>query len=197
MAAYSINPLFRFLSAKFGDEETERLFRLYHVGTSRQWNGAAVYWYTDIFGRYRTGKVMGYDPSSGHRIKEPYNQVNWVHSLLRLQDFNMRLCLFGEYLLGMFPERKVALVESEKTSLIASHFLPDYIWIATGGLKMGFKPEVMKALAGRDVTLFPDLGGFDEWSRHLDLLRSICRKVTVSHYLEDLATDEQREHGLE
>lgn len=89
---YHLNPLFRFLTTKFGDDEVERIFRLYNVGTSRQWNGSTVYWYRDIQGNYRTGKVMGYDSANGHRIKKPYNQVTWAHSLLKLPDFNMKLC---------------------------------------------------------------------------------------------------------
>lgn len=194
---YHLNPLFRFLATKFGNEEVERIFRLYNVGTSRQWNGSTVYWYRDIQGNYRTGKVMGYDSANGHRIKKPYNQVTWAHSLLKLTDFNMNLCLFGEHLLANYPNKKVAIVEAEKTCLIAAHFLPDYLWLATGGIKTGFKPEVMNVLAGREVVLFPDLGGYDEWNRHLPLLQSICQSVTISHYLEDIATDEQREQGLD
>lgn len=194
---YHLNPLFRFLATKFGNEEVERIFRLYNVGTSRQWNGSTVYWYRDIQGNYRTGKVMGYDSANGHRIKKPYNQVTWAHSLLKLPDFNMKLCLFGEHLLANYPNKKVALVEAEKTCLIATHFLPEYVWLATGGIKTGFKSEVTNVLAGREVVLFPDLGGYDDWYRHLHLLKSICRSVTVSHYLEDIATDEQREQGLD
>lgn len=194
---YHLNPLFRFLATKFGNEEVERIFRLYNVGTSRQWNGSAVYWYRDIQGNYRTGKVMGYDSANGHRIKKPYNQVTWAHSLLKLPDFNMKLCLFGEHLFANCPNKKVAIVEAEKTCLIATHFLPEYVWLATGGIKTGFKSEVMNVLAGREVVLFPDLGGYDDWNKHLPLLQSICQSVTISHYLEDIATDEQREQGLD
>lgn len=163
---YHLNPLFKFLATKFGDE-VKRIFRLYYVGTSRQWNGSAVYWYRDIQGNYRTGKVMGYNPANGHRIKKPYNQVTWAHSLLKLPNFNKKLCLFGEHLLANYPNKKVALVEAEKTCLIATHFLPEYVWLATGGIKTGFKPEVTNVLAGREVVLFPDLGGYDDWNKHL------------------------------
>ena len=194
---YHLNPLFRFLATKLGNEEVERIFRLYNVGTSRQWNGSTVYWYRDIQDSYRSGKVMGYDPTNGHRIKKPYNQVTWSHSLLKLPDFNMNLCLFGEHLIANCPNKKVAIVEAEKTCLIATHFLPEYIWLATGGIKTGFKPDVMNVLVGREVVLFPDLGGYHDWNKHLPLLQSICQSVTVSHYLEDIATDEQREQGLD
>lgn len=50
--------------------KVEYIFRLYNVGTSHQWNGATIYWYRDILGNYRTGRVMGYDSTKGHRIKK-------------------------------------------------------------------------------------------------------------------------------
>lgn len=34
---YSVNPLYRYISTVFGKEETERLFALYKVGTSKKW----------------------------------------------------------------------------------------------------------------------------------------------------------------
>jgi hypothetical protein len=52
----------------------------------------------------------------------------------------------------------VALVESEKSALIASHFLPQYLWIATGGKNGAFNKEAMSVLKNRQVLLFPDLG---------------------------------------
>lgn len=41
----------------------------------------------------------------------------------------MKQCLFGEHLLLQYPTKPVAIVESEKSALIASHFMPDlYGW---------------------------------------------------------------------
>lgn len=37
---YSVNPLYRYISTVFGKEETERLFALYKVGTSKKWGGS-------------------------------------------------------------------------------------------------------------------------------------------------------------
>ena len=81
MRRYDINPLYRYFTKVAGKEDTDRLFRLYRVGTSRMWNGAAVFWQTDRDGNVRAGKIMGYDAVTGHRIKEPFNQVSWVHSV--------------------------------------------------------------------------------------------------------------------
>ncbi len=72
--------------------------------------------------------------------------------------------LFGEVLLSIYPNKMVALVESEKTAIIASVYFPDFIWIATGGSD-GCKwtqRGVCKVLEGRSVILYPDLGFFEK-----------------------------------
>ena len=118
MRRYDINPLYCYFTKVAGKEDTDRLFRLYKVGTSRMWNGAAVFWQTDRDGNVRAGKIMGYDAETGHRVKEPFNQVSWVHSVRRVQDFRMKQCLFGEHLLSdtsaAMSAKPVAIVESEK-----------------------------------------------------------------------------------
>ena len=45
------------------------------------WNGSTVFWQIDVRGNVRAGKIMGYDAETGHWIKEPFKQVNWVHSV--------------------------------------------------------------------------------------------------------------------
>ena len=98
------------------------------------WNGATVFWQIDVSGNVRAGKIMGYDAKTGHRVKQPFNQVSWVHSVRKIPDFHMRQCLFGEHLLAYASSmaRTVAIVESEKTALIAALFIPDLVWLATG-----------------------------------------------------------------
>lgn len=194
---YEINPLFKFLVKTFGQAETQRLFSLYNVGTSKKWGGAAVFWQVDVQGRVRTGKIMRYDAASGHRIKVPHSYVTWVHSELGLSDYNLRQCFFGERLLYTFPEKTVAIVESEKTAIIASHFMPEYVWIATGGKNGCFNTEAVQVLKGRSVILVPDLGAMDNWRSKLPILNAICKRVTMSRVIEDMATDEQREQGLD
>ncbi len=41
--------------------------------------------------------------------------------------------LFGEHLLPMNRGKPVAIVESEKTALVAAYYLPEYVWLASGG----------------------------------------------------------------
>lgn len=194
---YEINPLYKYLCNVFCEEETVRLFQLYRIGTSTKWGGSAVFWQIDINGFVRTGKIMCYNPENGHRIKAPQALVSWVHSELRMPDFHLKQCLFGEHLLKSSASSSVMLVESEKTAIIMSHFIPDYIWLATGGKNGCFNRDAMQVLQGRDVTLIPDLCASEQWKAKSALLSGICKKVSVSDILERIATDEQRAQGLD
>ncbi len=193
---YSINPLYKYFCRVFGEEETTRLFRMYRIGTAAKWGGSTVFWQIDVDGHVRTGKVMYYNAETGHRVKEPQAFVSWAHSELKLQDFHLKQCLFGEHLLknSVSP---VMLVESEKTAIVMSHFIPDYIWLATGGKNGCFNCGAMQVLKGREVTLIPDLGATELWKEKSALLTEICKKVTLSNVLELTSTEEQRSQGLD
>lgn len=193
MTAYHLNPLFRFLSGVMGEDEVRRIFQLYNVGTSRQWGGAAVFWQVDHKGQIRAGKVCGYNPFTGHRIKKPKDLLIWAHWLLGIK-MNLRQCLFGEHLLRDNPAQQVVIVESEKTALICAWKMPEYVWLATGGKDM-LKPS--QALLGRDVILIPDLRAEEIWRAKMPALKAVCRSVTISDYISKIATDEERKDGLD
>lgn len=197
LSHYDINPLYTFLARCIGKEDTDRLCRLYRIGTSRKWGGAAVFWQVDCSGRVHTGKIMPYDATTGKRVKHPQPHVCWVHTEMRQKDYNLRLCFFGEHLLPLYPDRKVFVVESEKTAAIASHFMPDVLWIATGGKNGCFNERTISALTGRDVVLIPDLGATQEWQARLPMLGKVCRSASVNDVLGAMATDEQRSQGLD
>ena len=196
LSHYEINPLHQFLCKTIGREATNKQVKRYMVGTVKKWGGATVYWQVDRDGNVRAGKMMGYNPKDGHRVKEPQPQVSWVHSELKLPDFNLKQCLFGEHLLAT-TSATIMLVESEKTCLIASHFMPDYLWLATGGKNGCFNGDAIQVLHGRDVILMPDLGAEDKWIKKSSILKPICRSVIVSTVLEQMATDDQRKAGLD
>jgi hypothetical protein len=82
--------------------------RMYGVGTAK--DSATVFWQRDTDNNVRTGKVIQYKPDL-HRNKDkpPY----WAHKALKLPDFNLTQCLFGEHLLAG-NDKPVAIVESEK-----------------------------------------------------------------------------------
>ena len=83
------------------------------------------------------------------------------------KDWEISQCLFGAHLLPRFPDRKVVLVESEKSALIGTAFLPQYLWLSTGGKDVNLKPETLSVLKGRDVTAFPDLDAIEKWTEKL------------------------------
>lgn len=197
LRSYHINPLYQYLSTVFGEEETMRLLALYRVGTSKKWDGSTVFWQIDVGGKVHTGKIMKYDAKTGHRIKEPHSMVTWVHSELRKSDFNLSQCFFGEHLLSDNSAKPIAIVESEKTAIIATHFIPDFIWIATGGMNGCFNKDAVEVLRNREVILVPDLGATDKWKSKMPLLQSVCKSATVSDILESNATEEQRQQGLD
>ena len=109
----------------------------------------------------------------------------------------MKQCLFGEHLLAGYPTKAVAIVESEKSALVASHFMPDFVWLATGGIHGCFKADTVGVLKNHAVILCPDLGAKMVWQEKVQLLSSVCSKVVFSEKLEQCATNEQREKGLD
>lgn len=189
LRGYDRNNLYLFLRSKFGAEDAMRLMNEYRVGTSRHWPGACVFWQTEIDGRTRTGKVMLYDADSGKRVKHPVNHVSWTHSLLKIPGFNLRQCFFGEHLLPMNRGKPVAIVESEKTALVAAWYLPQYVWLATGGKNGCFNVDALRVLRGRQVILYPDLGATDEWRKKLPLLRQLGIEADIFKFMDDVAPD--------
>ena len=99
MRGYDRNNLLAFVAAIIGSDEAQRLMEMYRVGTSKYWQGATVFWQISADGNIRGGKIMLYDRLTGHCVQEPFPHINWVHSVLRLPDFKLTQCFFGEHLL--------------------------------------------------------------------------------------------------
>ena len=187
------NALLVWMAAKLGTPTVLDLLTSYNVGSVDLWGGATVFWQVDCHGRVRGGKIMQYDRSTGHRVKQPFARVSWMHSYLHLPDYNLVQCYFGENLLRHDPGKAVVIVESEKTAMLCAARYPQMVWIATGGLS-NLRPS--ECLRGRNVILMPDLGGEQLWEFKARALSAICRSVTVSRALSD-ATAQERQAGLD
>jgi len=194
LKAHETNHFVQFLITLFGVEVASELVSRYFIATSKHWNGATVFWQIDTQGKVRTGKIMLYSPSTGKRIKEPFNHINWVHKAIKQAEFELKQCLYGEHLL-IDKTKPVAIVESEKTAVIASVYLPQFIWVAVGSLT-NLNAEKCSILKGRGVTLFPDLNGFDKWSSKAKELSHLAN-FTVSNLLERKATEAERKQGFD
>jgi len=185
------NNFFRFLMNLFGEEKASELCEMYYVGSATK--SRTVFWQVDYHGSVRSGKVMSYSAETGKRNKSRNAFPTWVHSELKLQNFELRQCLFGEHLLKQ-SRKKVGIVESEKTAIICAGMKTDRVWLATGG-KTGLSPFKFKNLKESNVKLFPDLGEYDFWSTKSDNLG--ISNISVSSYLEERAPNEDRSNGFD
>lgn len=216
---YDQNNFVQYLIAQLGLDIADQLVGRYRIGTARHWPGATVFWQIDTEGKVRTGKVMLYDKQTGKRVKKPFNHITWAHSLLMrnaecqmrnennketsaigipTSDFKTKQCLFGEHLLKEHPGKPVAIVESEKTAIIASAHNQSFVWLASGSIS-NLNAGICKPLKGRRVTLYPDLGAYDKWqAKALQLQQQIKgTQFTVSNLLERAATDDDRKNGMD
>lgn len=187
---YERNTFFRFLVGLFGIDEAMELCSWYCVGTSRYRSGACVFWYLDDSGRVTRGKVMQYD-ETGHRVK---GCTNSAHSLMKLGK-SPELHLYGLHLLKLDTSLPIAIVESEKSAILAAGYFKGFIWMATGSLST-LTAERLKPLQGREIILFPDGGAFEKWREKAE---SLSRRYNIrcSDALERSLTDEQREAGYD
>ena len=183
--------LIEFLETIFPASAIERLRADYRLGVTK--DRSVIFYQIDIQGQIRTGKIMQYNPATGHRIKDARVPVDWAHARLKksgvLPDsWTVTQCLFGEHLLPLRPDAIVCLVESEKTAIIGSGFCPQYIWLATGGkTQLGSKLSVLQ---GRKVLVFPDIDATKDWKEKLSAIPGL--NLTFSTILEDNATPEDR-----
>ena len=188
------NHLITYLKTMIPSSAIDRIIADYRLASTP--DQAIIFLQIDQDNQCRTGKIMQYNPSTGHRIKDPNKpgRINWLHSILNRRkqlppDWQLTQCLFGEHLLPQHPDKTIALVESEKTAIICSAMMPQYLWLATGG-KSGLTSERLSSLKGRKIIVFPDIDAFKDWQQkiftfpHLD--------IRISRLLEDNATPADR-----
>jgi hypothetical protein len=108
----------------------------------------------------------------------------------------LQQCFFGEHLLLVNPNKPVAVIEAEKTAVIASMCYPQFIWLATGS-KQNLKAEKLRCYDDRKIMLYPDADGFEQWSETALDARGLGVTVSVSDLIENHATDEQRANGYD
>lgn len=199
------NTFISFLILLFGKERAENLANRYHIGTTK--NGETIFYQVDLQGNVRSGKVIKYNitDSTETSLGKDCNRgkiINWVHSKLKLENFNLNQCLFGEDLIT--DNQTIAIVESAKSAVIASVYFPQLIWVSCEG-KEGLGIEKLKVLKGKNVILFPDLSkitekkeptAFELWTEKAKQM-TFCKSVVVSDLLERVATDAKRARGLD
>lgn len=181
---YDRNTLARWLYSLM-PQEADKAIMEFRLGTSK--NGSAVFWQFDTNNMCRGGKVMLYDPNNGHRVKVDGNgRVNWAHTLMKLENFNMEQCLYGLHRLKDNTDKPVAIFESEKTAILAAMILDQQypcVPMATGGAG-GLSKDKMLPLRGRDVVIFPDEGMFAEWYDKASQMQWLFKSLRISDLCE-------------
>lgn len=208
MRHYEQNTFARLLRRYFGCDSEQELLRKFHVGTSRYWPGACVFWLIDELGRICNGQVVQFD-ENGHTVKTPFTRrTRWMHLAMtrRLQNAGKALpdwlvecnsnngnCshLYGLFQLATAPSSyPIALVESPKAAIIASLYYPRFIWMATMGLG-NLNAERLEPLRGHPIVLWPDVGGYDKWQAKATALNKRGFAIEVSDFLEKRAANQK------
>lgn len=179
-----IDNLSEFLKKHFTkDEVFDAKNRFFITGTNYFWNDATVFWQINQNEQIQGGKIMLYDRFTGKRIKQPYNHINWIHKALKDPDFNLNQCLFGLHQIIWDTQKTIAIVESEKTAIVMSIFIPDFIWMATGSIG-NFKFELLEPIKKRNIIAFPDKGAYSEWFNKATHLNTFNFKIAVSDLIQ-------------
>ena len=158
-------------------EQVHRIYDDYLIGATRK--GNVIFWQIDHEGQVHGGHIMQYR-MDGHRDGfQGWTHVPLIRAGLLPPDWQLYQCLFGQHLLPRRPEARVCLVESEKTALVMAAVQPEHLWLATAG-SGGLSPEKVACLQGRQVTLYPDSGCYEKWSRQMLLTKGISYNVSDS-----------------
>ncbi len=198
-----------FLSSKFEKNVVRKAIFDYMIGGFG--DGKVVFMQIDCLGRVRSAKIMLYDETTGKRFRNTENAFNkngtrasfspaveWIHTFLKKdglidKDFKMTQCLFGEHLYNKYPERKIALVEAEKTAIIMSCINPNYSFMATGGLG-GLNSQRIYPIKDAEILVYPDYGQYEYWKQKADMINlELGSNIVVSETFENIA----KKNGLE
>ena len=201
---YSLSSDFGFYLRNLADrvDQVVDVARLYYLGMNREHH--TIYWYVDKDNIVRYGKVMAYG-ADGHRNRF-FNPISIPRELstigLLSKEYTIKQTLFGEHLIRLpqYAGKTIGIVESEKTAIICSLFLPSLLWLATGSMG-NVQTERMEVVKNRLVIFYPDTDpdslAFNKWRQRADELNHLGWQIQVSDYLEKVATPEQRQMKID
>lgn len=168
------NTLCRFLLTQVKDKDRfDKILQDYYIGSI---NNDIIFWQIDQRGNVHRGKIMKYN-SDGHRQKTSYAISTMRQKQKRPKNIEPEMCYFGQHLIQ--KDRPIGIVESEKTAIIASYFLPQLTWIATLSLN-NFNANRIKFLNGfkYPVYVFPDYDGYEKWTEKVEYFK-VTTKLNI------------------
>ena len=136
-------------------DDAIKLLEKYYVGLSEEKDSTCnIFWRIDNNFIIRAGIINDFK-DNGRRmglicqshLYQPYHE-----------EYNYLSCFFGAHLINLYPEKDIALVQSEMVAIVCSHFWPEYNWLALGvGEDLHWREyEVYNVLANKNVVLFSD-----------------------------------------
>ncbi len=187
---YDRNNFVQFLFDLFPDcsEEIQAVLKIYFVGSYQDYT---CFPSIDRLNRICRAKLIRFNRATGRRLKGEFDVSSLPAKLKLKTDFNYRQIFFGEHLLSKFPNKPIAIVEAEKTAIIASLCFPESIWLACNS-KSWLKAERLKRLGTRQIILYPDADGFDLWQSVATDAQRQGLNVKTSSLIENFASSEQK-----
>jgi hypothetical protein len=126
---YDRNAFVQFLFDLFPDcsEEIQAVLKMYFVGT---FDDYTCFPSIDRQNRIARAKLIQFNRATGKRLKGDYDTSSLVRKLKLKEDFQYKQIFFGEHLLRRETVKPIAVVESEKTAIIASLCMSQFVWLA-------------------------------------------------------------------
>ena len=174
----------------FTPEQMHRATDRFLLGKSK--SGKTIYWLIDELAGCLDGRLGDTWFSEILKARYPVGAP-----YLRVQH-----CFFGLHQISMIDDKPIGIVESARSAVILSELCPHLLWLAyiyTSNLTI----DKFEPLQGRKITIFPRSDPYmDHYIFFLELADQLKRRypafdITVSTFLEDHATDAQKQRNID
>ena len=162
---------------------TQEHFLKHSVATDNK--GKTVFILKNKDGRIVNAKWVTYAPN-GHRVKEKDKPNSYTMRQPTDGKAKYAMCLYGEDLLDPKKERKVIIVESEKTKVVASFHYPEIDWISCGS-NNGLTDDKISVLFGRKIIWLCDADKAGRDNSSIKKLKSYKQNFEVIDLFPDRA----------
>lgn len=182
------NNLLQYLRKTYCMDKVNDAKETYVLGTSK--DGGTIFWEINTNLQVQKAKISFYNESGkrNNQFKVPYKNKEGYYA-----------CLFGEHLVydDLKGKKTVILVESEKTAIVGYINLPEYIWVAYGGIN-GLTKNKLLPLIGHTVLIIPDMSenAVNIIYKKISLLIGMGINVKVWDMTEGKTDDELKAEGL-
>ncbi len=168
------NAFFKYLCGFiwFDQDRLEALMKQYPIGATEQ--GEPIFWHINSENKITNGRILTMDSETGKVYDDSWYYLD-----------GRPTCMFGENLLGTFPNQTVALVTDEMTAAVMSCFTTPYVWLATG--KEQATSSDLLPLEGKSVVVFPNKGEYSKWQEMLQTVPNL--QFHISNVMEKAQGD--------